>query len=272
METAQREALVRWLLSGARPPAELARKLRLSATRHALTAWRFQGMWARAYAGQIGRLREHQQLTRPGDPPAEVPKQASADLTMVDIDGEESGPFDVAALEGEAPEPPERAWYLRAARGADAWAEVPGDQGRWEALGAKQVDAIAEEGLKRALGRPEILSLERRDRIAPTTTSRAEVTFWEITGEVAGKPLRCVVGPDGSVWGEPPSSDLPQPATPVLLLGAGYTLAALVGLLLFVVPGLIIGAIGAAHVQRRLQAKTRQEAAVRRAVERVARL
>ena len=91
-----------------------------------------------------------------------------------------------------------------------------------------------------------------------------------------------MVGPDGTVWGDPPRTDAPlaaqsEASAQTLLIGAGYALAALVGLLVFVIPGLIVGAVGVLHVRHRLQARARaiaqrraaQQPAVRALVDRM---
>ena len=172
----------------------------------------------------------------------------------------------MVAVEGERPSPPGLAWFARAARGAGAaWEEVSADPERWGALGVPLVEELAASALRRALGSPDILRVESADTFTPAATRRAEVTFWVVTGDVAGAPLRGVVGPGGAVWGDPPAAAVPiaqsEATAWTLLIGAGYAVAALIGLLVMVIPGLIIGAIGVAHVRHRLRARERMIAA-----------
>jgi len=266
-----RVALRDWLLSSDRLPPKLSASLTLSTlTPHTLTIWRFQGMWRVEYAGKIGRLRERHEivhrteLTSEGEVEqvADGTRVARTDLSWVDVDGEESGSFDVVAFDGDLPSPPGPGWFESAARRTAVWTEQQAAPEVWETLGQPLAAEAAERSMLRALGSPDLKNLDIRDDTKPSAISRAEVTFWVFEGTHNNKPLRCALSPDGKGWGDPPSSDTPrtemsESSATTLLIGAGWAVATIAGLLAFVVPGLIAGALGFLHIRHRVQARDR---------------
>ncbi|MFT4977541.1 MAG: hypothetical protein ACI8S6_003446, partial [Myxococcota bacterium] len=106
-----RDVLCAWLLSSDQPPAALAEELTIaSITPHPLTAWRFQGMWRREYAGQIGRLRHRQLPQRRDDDEVSTADERPSELILAEVDGEKEVPFDEVVLDGDGPEPPGLDW------------------------------------------------------------------------------------------------------------------------------------------------------------------
>ncbi len=89
------------------------------------------------------------------------------------------------------------------------------------------------------------------------------VVVLEVSGTFDGAPLRIVVGPDGTGWGSPPADAARKEAisgssAAVVIAAAVWGLLTLIGLFVFVLPGLVAAVLGFLHVRHLLGKRTRK--------------
>ncbi|MFT5680538.1 MAG: hypothetical protein ACI8RZ_001444 [Myxococcota bacterium] len=256
------EAITTHLLSGDYIPEGLAGRLKLDPVKqHPLTAWRLVGTWSTTYSGELGRMKTtHTTNTR------EVHSEAGMEvlidgttatnrMTWAPTEGTCGGDLDLIVVDGDVPSPPGPGWSRGVVRAAVLAGGVSADSAAvWAESGESQAEDVAGVGLRRHLNSPHLDRLTINTDLALTASMRAEVVVLEVTGTFDDAPLRILIGPDGTGWGAPPSDEARKEAlsggSAAVVIAVGvWGVLTLIGLFVFVLPGIVAAVLGVLHVR-----------------------
>lgn len=263
MTPATPQAIVDWLLSSNHVPEDLATRLTLNPpTPHPLVVWRFRGRWTNSYSGELGKeaLSHTTELRDQSNPDGTVESMIDGVVTTsrmewIEVTGEHDAPFDVVLVEGDAPEPPGAGFAAKTARKVvESEGQPAQNDSLWQGPGQQRVSDEVGVALRGRVGSPHVNRLRQDTQVQLSQTHQAPVVVLEFNGTLDGKELRFVVGADDSVWGSPPRDDarkeqLSSGSAKVVLAVLFWAIAAIVGLFIFVVPGVVAGIIGLMHVR-----------------------
>lgn len=271
-----------WLLSSERPPTDLATRLTDLRVKHRMVkGFRYRGTWVLEYSGEVGTEKVSHRTTTTtvldGEGEEEILTtrgEQRASMVYHPCKGTLEGGFEevvlVDAVVGAS------AGWARAA--ASSVFEGPIHEGAggslWESDGCALVADQWRLALHRHVGSIHLDKLDVSDRVTLTETREADFEFIEVQYAFDDVENQVVVGPDGGISGRPPragdvSTEGSEAAASLLIWGGIWAVLVVIGLALFVLPGLIAGAVAYVHLSR-LSAKREQVREASRAVQRAA--